>query len=118
MAARARTIALALLVLGAGCYHYTFVDSGAIAASAPRYVRVYKVRRATYLNGFVGNGRIDTSAYCAQPLATELRVTPADVAIGALTLLIVTPHTLYVTCPVPERARPATTTATTPRRRM
>ena len=113
-----RTIALALLALGAGCYHYTFVDSDAVAATPARYVRIYKVRRATYLNGFVGNGRIDTSAYCAQPLATELRVTAADVAIGALTLLIVTPHTLYVTCPVPERPSPATSTAGTRRRRL
>ncbi len=103
-----RAFALALAVaLGGGCYHYTFD-----ASSAPGYAtRTYKIRRATYLNGFVGNGRVDTYAYCDDPVRTELRVTAADVMIGALTLLIVTPHTLYVTCPatLPTPPREAAT---------
>lgn len=109
-----RALALALAIgLGAGCYHYTFET-----AAAPGYAtRTYRVRRATYLNGFVGNGRVDTEAYCDDPIRTELRVTAADVAISALTLLIVTPHTLYVTCPVAPPG-PQPTTATAPRPRM
>lgn len=104
MRAIAAALALALGGLGAGCYHYTFVHE-----TTPGYAtRTYKIRRATYLNGFVGNGRVDTSAYCDDPIKTELRVTAGDVIIGALTLLIVTPHTLYVTCPVPSRPLPTT----------
>lgn len=106
-------LGLVLVGLGTGCYHYTF-----LGATAPGYAtRTYKIRRATYLNGFVGNGRVDTRAYCEAPVKTELRVTAADVAIGVLTLLIVTPHTLYVTCPVPARPLP-TTSAGVPRTRM
>lgn len=109
-----RALALALMVaLGAGCYHYTFD-----AAETPGYAtRTYKIRRATYLNGFVGNGRVDTYAYCDDPVRTELRVTAADVAISMLTLLIVTPHTLYVTCPVGPSG-PQPTTARVPRQSM
>lgn len=106
-------LALLLVALAAGCYHYTFVG-----APAPGYAtRTYEIRRATYFNGFVGNGRVHTAAYCDDPVRTELRVTAADVTIAVLTLLIVTPHTLYVTCPVPSRALPTTTTAV-PRTRL
>jgi hypothetical protein len=86
------------LLLGAsgGCYHYTFRDHASGGAEVQ-----YSERRPTYLNGFVGNGVVDTQKYCARPTKTELRVTASDVAIAAATLLIYTPHTLYVSCPVP-----------------
>jgi len=86
----------ALVILSlAGCYHYTFQE----AAAPPGRTVTYVSRQPTYLNGFVGNGRVDTRRFCERPVKTELKVTAADVALSAVTLLIYTPHTLYVTCP-------------------
>jgi hypothetical protein len=39
--------------------------------------------------------------YCDQPVRTELRVTAVDVLLSLVTVLIYTPHTLYVTCSMP-----------------
>jgi len=93
-------IALSLLsgftLVLSGCYHYSFEQR---PRSARHDVTVFKERRPTYLNGFIGTGKVDTSAYCEQPLRTELRVTGTDVLLSLATLLIYTPHTLYVTCP-------------------
>jgi len=86
-----------VLVLLAGCYHYSFEQHPTTQPTV-----TYKVRSPTYLNGFVDTGRVDTRALCAQPVRTELRVTATDVLLSAVTLLIYTPHTLYVTCPVTE----------------
>jgi hypothetical protein len=96
-----RAIAALLGLAAGGCYHYTFQSAGPAAEPAV----TYRVHRATYLNGFVGNGRVDTRQYCTNPIKTELRVTASDVAVAAATLLIVTPHTLYVTCPVAQEAQ-------------
>ncbi len=104
------TLALALGLAGVGCYHYTFQSASTVGGAAQPAI-TYEVHRSTYLNGFVGNGQIDTRAYCASPIKTELRVTARDVAVAAATLLIVTPHTLYVTCP-------ATTQAAAPREQL
>ncbi|HEU4409912.1 MAG TPA: hypothetical protein VFS43_31955 [Polyangiaceae bacterium] len=86
------------LLFSSGCYHYSFEHQA--AAPSARQV-VHKERRPTYLNGFVGTGTIDATRYCERPLRTELRVTAVDVALSVATLLIYTPHTLYVTCEVP-----------------
>ncbi len=100
------TAALSIACL-TGCYHYTFehrpesvtlTSAGGIVATEQKRTVTYERSVPTYLNGFVGNGRIDTSELCDNPIRTELRVTPADVAVSAATLLIYTPHTLYVTC--------------------
>lgn len=90
-----------------GCYHYTFDQraegvtltsaNGTIATERKQTV-TYQQSVPTYLNGFIGNGRIDTSELCDDPIRTELRVTPADVAVSIATLFIYTPHTLSVTC--------------------
>src|SRR5688572_13591273 len=91
-------IAWLVLVLCAACYRYSFEQR----APAPgEDVVVHKVSAPTYLNGFVGVGRVDATRYCAEPLRTQLKVTAKDVAISIATLLIYTPHTLYVTCPAP-----------------
>ena len=84
------------LVLCASCYRYSFEQRAPAAGEA---VVVHKVHAPTYLNGFVGVGQIDTTRYCADPIRTQLKVTAADVALSIATLLIYTPHTLYVTCP-------------------
>jgi hypothetical protein len=89
-------LAVALLT---GCYHYEFRQT---APPAPGMVLVTHVeRRPTYLNGFIGTGRIDTSRYCDHPVSTELKVTGTDVLLSIATLLIYTPHTLSVTCAEP-----------------
>ena len=105
----------AISAFSAGCYHYSFEHEGAAApgrgagagASGHGVSRgeqargevTFKERRPTYLNGFIGTGRVDTTKYCDAPVRTELRVTAIDVALSVGTLLIYTPHTLYVTCP-------------------
>jgi hypothetical protein len=101
-------LGLAALVLlsTSGCYHFTFeqqparttLTAAGEAAPAPRPTITYEETVPTYLNGFVGNGRLATHRYCADPVRTELRVTGKDVALSLVTLLIYTPHTLYVTC--------------------
>jgi hypothetical protein len=91
---RGLSIALAV-VLATGCYHYSFEQR----QPAPSQVLVrHTVRVSTWLNGLVGTGRIDATQYCAQPVRTELQVRAIDVLLSLVTLLIYTPHTLYVTC--------------------
>lgn len=91
-------------VLCAGCYHYSFEQRQQRAGE--REV-THARRSATWLNGFVGTGEVDTDRYCADPIRTELRVNATDVLISIATLLIYTPHTLYVTCGVPAEGRTA-----------
>lgn len=104
-------VAAALVAPSAGCYHYVFehqaAPSSAPATAKPQVLVTYSERVPTYLNGFVGAGKLDTARYCADPVRTELRVTAADVLISGMTLLIYTPHTLYVTCPAGGRATAA-----------
>jgi hypothetical protein len=94
---------LVFAALAPGCYHYAF-EQAPVPAQQP--VETFVERRATYFNGFFGTGRVDTARYCARPVRTELRVTPTDVALSVVTLLIYTPHTLSVTCPLGERPGP------------
>jgi hypothetical protein len=106
-----RALSLALPALVCGCYHFTFDQeppmtpsaspAGSVATApppAPKKVVTYEERVGTYLNGFIGNGRVETARYCERPVRTELRVTAIDVLFGVGTLLIYVPHTLYVTC--------------------
>jgi hypothetical protein len=101
--------AIALMISGSGCYHYTFQhrpESASIQGGNQKEEKAlvtYKERRPTYLNGFVGNGEIDTTKYCSEPVRTELKVTGVDVLISFGTLLIYTPHSLYVTCEASSR---------------
>lgn len=88
--------AAVLLVVASGCYHYTF-EQRAVPPGTP-LVR-HQIRVAKYVNGFVGAGRVDTRRYCEEPVRTELKVAAVDVLLSIVTLLIYTPHTLYVTCP-------------------
>lgn len=98
-----RALPLAILATCPACYHFSFEQEPA-SAKAPAPTVTYTARRPTYLNGFVGTGKVDTTRYCAEPVRTELRVTAEDVIISVATLLIYTPHTLYVTCPAPGAA--------------
>lgn len=91
---RAAWISVALL---AGCYHYKFEQT---VTTEP--VQTYKVRVATYVNGLVGTGTVNTAAYCAKPVRTEVRVSTLDAVLSVATLLIYTPRTLYITCPAPN----------------
>jgi hypothetical protein len=100
---------LLVATLGSGCYHFSFEQADSAASVTPaaqpsQRLVTYKERRPTYLNGFIGTGKVDVSRYCERPVRTELRVTAPDVLLSVATLLIYTPHTLYVTCSVPERA--------------
>lgn len=90
-----------LLVLGlqAGCYRYSFEQR---SPRQPGQAITHVARRATYLNGLIGRGVLDTRKYCAAPVRTELRVTAMDVLLSAATLLIYTPHTMYVTCAIDD----------------
>jgi hypothetical protein len=104
---RARlTGALLAALAPLGCYHFAFdlPRAGEVpraGAASPATV-TYTERVPTYVNGFVGTGRVDASRYCSDPIRTELRVTAADVLLSMATLLIYTPHTLSVTCPSPH----------------
>lgn len=89
-----RAAVLVAAALAGGCYHYAFEHR---AADGPTVV--HSKRAATYLNGLVGTGRMDPHRYCDDPIRTELRVTATDVLLSIATLLVYTPHTLYVTCP-------------------
>jgi hypothetical protein len=89
--------ALITVALLSGCYHYKFEQS---VTKEP--VETYKVRVPTYVNGLVGTGKVNTAEYCPKPVRTELRVETLDVLISIATLLIYTPHTLYITCPAPN----------------
>lgn len=101
--------AVAIMISGSGCYHYTFQhrpESASIQGGNQKEEKAlvtYRERRPTYLNGFVGNGEIDTTKYCSEPVRTELKVTGVDVLISLGTLLIYTPHTLSVTCEASSR---------------
>jgi Bor protein len=100
-----RALAISISVALVGCYHYEFVQR----APAPGESLVtHRERRPTWLNGLVGTGVTDTAQYCAHPVRTELRVEAIDVLVSLATLLIYTPHTLYVTCGTPL-ASPSTT---------
>jgi hypothetical protein len=101
-------LAVAALASG-GCYHYQFLQAPPsvvagpiVGPGAPIAEVTYTRRVPTWVNGFVGTGTIDTRSYCAHPLRTELKVTATDALLSAVTLLIYTPHTLYVTCPALE----------------
>ncbi len=100
--------AMAAPLATGGCYHYTFEQRPMPRAQTygpygrERPVVRFTERVPTWFNGFVGNGRVDTNRYCRDPISTELKVTAKDVLFSALTLLIYTPHTLTVTCAVPE----------------
>jgi hypothetical protein len=89
------SLAVAVSLTG-GCFHYVFDQR---APRPEEALTRHAIRVPTWLNGFVGTGRVDTTRYCAQPIRTELQVRATDVLISLLTLLIYTPHTLYVTCP-------------------
>lgn len=81
--------------LVSGCYHYAFEQRPPAAGEA---LQRHAIRVPTWLNGLVGTGRVDTAQYCARPVRTELEVRATDVLLSIVTLLIYTPHTLYVTC--------------------
>lgn len=95
--------ALALLLLSTtGCYRYRF-EQRPEPLGVP--LVTHEERVPTYLNGFLGTGRVETARYCEQPVRTELQVTATDVLLSLVTLFIYTPHTLRVTCeqpPAPE----------------
>jgi hypothetical protein len=94
-----RALCLATVML-TGCYHYQFVQR----APAPGKTLVtYSERQPTWLNGFLGTGEVDARRYCANPVQTELRVEPLDVLLSIATILIYTPHTMYVTCEADSR---------------
>lgn len=90
-------IAVLALMLAGGCYHFRFQQRATPPPNVP--VVVHEVRVPTYLNGFVDTGTVDTTRFCDAPITTELQVTAVDVLLSVVTLLIYTPHTLYVTCP-------------------
>ena len=92
-------LALVLCVSATGCYRYRFEQR---PADGPTVTHVHRV--PTYLNGFVGTGRIDVMRDCPAPVRTALTVTATDVLLSVVTLLIYTPHTLSVTCPAPTAA--------------
>jgi hypothetical protein len=99
-------LGLASAALGSGCYHYSFEQEAAAPKKPkppPSETVTYSEHVPTYLNGFVGTGTVDTHRYCDEPVRTELRVTGEDVLVAMATLLVYTPHTLYVTCELPGR---------------
>lgn len=103
----AQATLVASIAASAGCYHYSFEhapERGDPDRPAPVRTVTYDEHVPTYLNGFVGTGTIDTRAYCEEPVRTELRVTALDVLASVGTLLIYTPHTLYVTCEAGSRS--------------
>lgn len=94
-----RRLLLCALFATVGCYHYSHEIR---QPASPGRTVVYKERVPTYVNGFVGTGAVDARKYCEHPVRTELRVTATDVLVSVGTLLIYTPHTLYVTCDAPS----------------
>lgn len=102
---RSRLLPLALVLASTpGCYHYAFEQREA-PPGTPLVTRSERV--PTFLNGFVGEGRVDTRRYCEHPVRTQLVVSATDVLLAVGTLLIYTPHTLSVTCPAAELREPA-----------
>jgi hypothetical protein len=66
---------LSLLWLAtSGCYRYRFELQQEPPPESTRLV-TYEERVPTYLNGFVGTGRVETARYCEHPVRTELEVT-------------------------------------------
>jgi hypothetical protein len=94
------TLLPVLLLATSGCYRYRFELRPGPPQEQARLV-THEVRVPTYLNGFVGTGRVDAARYCEHPVRTELEVTATDVLLSVITLLIYTPHTLRVTCEQP-----------------
>lgn len=106
------SVAVVAMLALSGCYHFSFEQrapssttfltssDGSIVARPPPRLVTYERTVPTYINGFVGTGRIDTSQFCDHPVRTELRVNTRDVLASMFTLLTYTPHTLYVTCEV------------------
>jgi len=84
------------LVASSGCYHYAFDLGPPLGRTA---TITYVDHPATFLNGFIGKGRVDAQSYCEHPIRTELKVGATDVLVAVGTLLIYTPHTLEVVCP-------------------
>jgi hypothetical protein len=78
-----------------GCFHYVHEIH---PPAVPEQTITHSERVPTYVNGFIGTGTVDARKYCDDPVRTELRVTAVDVLLSVGTLLIYTPHTLYVTC--------------------
>jgi hypothetical protein len=91
---------LLVTALASGCYHFAFELPR--TAGAPAETVTYTERVPTYINGFVGTGRVDAGRYCPDPIRAELHVAAADVFLSVITLLIYTPHTLTVICPAPR----------------
>src|SRR5260221_14746127 len=88
-------IALSWVVATGGCYHFSFEQRPPVASNQsgpaqpnPSGEVTYHERAATYVNGFVGTGRVESYRYCPHPIRTELRVTALDVLLGFVTLLI------------------------------
>jgi hypothetical protein len=80
-----------------GCYHYAFDLAVPVKEEA---TVTYVDHPPTFLNGFIGKGRVDAQRYCDHPIRTELKVGATDVLVSVATLLVYTPHTLEVTCPL------------------
>ena len=80
-----------------GCYHYSF-DLATPSKGEPTIT--YVDHPPTFLNGFIGKGRVETQRYCEHPIRTELKVGATDVLVSIASLLIYTPHTLEVVCPL------------------
>jgi hypothetical protein len=93
---------LVTAVTCAGCYHFAF-DLGPPENGASLETVSYVTRPPTFINGFFGTGNVDAKVFCAHPLRTELFVSATDVLVSVATLLIYTPHTLTVVCPVGDR---------------
>ena len=105
-----RAVVLFCFLSPLGCYHFafeqrpptstTFVTSsdGSISARPPPRLVTHERTVPTYLNGFVGTGRVDTTQFCDEPVRTELRVTTGNALVSLLTVFVYTPHTVYVTC--------------------
>lgn len=92
---RSSVLSLVVVAFGSGCYHYAFEQH---PPRDPARVVVHEEHVPTYLNGFLGTGDVNVKKNCKEPVKTELRVTATDVLLSAVTLLVYTPHTLYVTC--------------------
>lgn len=94
-----------VLLLTTGCYHFAFEQAAAdVAPNVPTIT--YTEHPPTFVNGFVGTGRIDVHRYCERPIRTALHVSATDVLVSMATLLIYTPHTLEVVCPAPAPRGP------------
>jgi hypothetical protein len=98
-----RALPALLLLATSGCYHYRFELR---PEPSKAELVTHEVRVPTYLNGFVGTGRVEAARYCEHPVSTELEVTATDVLLSVVTLLIYTPHTLRVTCEQAEAQSP------------